>query len=105
MRLESAGSFNGRKGQQKEPRLGTKLRVLWELFHLYKGEPVDISWLGSKVHSDLALLKDFYGLDIRKTSVVLNPGKVGGRSYKYALVGEWFGSKYRDYLAEKMRCL
>jgi hypothetical protein len=107
MRLESANSAKGyHKGakQQKEPRLETHLRILWECFRLYKGEPVDVSWWGKPSNLSVALiqLRDFYGLDIRKTTVRLNAGKKGGHSYKYALVGEWFGSEYRDYLATKI---
>jgi hypothetical protein len=105
MRLESANSAKGSsRGHhyQKEPRAGTHLRALWECFKMNKGVPVDVSWWnkGPKLSTGLIQLRDFYGLDIRITTVRLNPGKRGRGSYKYALVGEWFGSEYRDYLAK-----
>jgi hypothetical protein len=105
MRLESASSAKGsNRGRryQKEPRAGTYLRVLWECFKMNKGVPVDVSWWGkgSVLSASLAQLRDFYGLDIRTTTIRLNPGKKGRPSYKCALVGEWFGSEYRDYLAK-----
>lgn len=79
--------------QNSVPRPGTILRELWDLLHVYRAESVEIS---SKRFNggNLMLLRDFYGLDIRKVTK--------GRPPKYMLVGEWIGSRYVDYVAERI---
>lgn len=72
------------------PREGTILRGVYDNFMSSKGLTIKIS----KVYYNARIidsLTDYYGLDIRRV----------GRG-KYCLVGEWFGLRYVDYLAERI---
>ena len=107
MRCESAGVAKGTKvGQstaQQIPKLGTKIRELWDLLHLHKGE-VFIDRLTPRFgNGTIRQLRDFYGLDIRDLGEAKRPGgKVGGHGpHRWILAGEWFGRDYRDYIAER----
>lgn len=70
------------------PVEGSRTREICEMFRNSPGIP--IRW--SKTNDDaprLESLIDRYGLDIRR----LGPEM-------WVLAGEWFGSEYRDYIAE-----
>lgn len=78
---------------QKIPREGTALRQLYDRFNRKKGRAIEIDYdkiSCAKFHGNLNALKVFYGLDIRN---------VGLR--KWSLVGEWFDTEYKDYVAER----
>jgi hypothetical protein len=81
---------------QLRPREGTKLRALYDYLMAHKGEPLHVRltlFNGDKQAARLGILRDFYGLDIRR----LGPGY--GR---WVLAGEWFGTAYRDYIADRL---
>jgi hypothetical protein len=85
-RQVSVGSVNGRtRIHGSEPGKGTKIRKVWDLLHDHAGKAVELT---NYAHdgSMLVVLRDIYGLDIRRV------GKC-----RYALVGEWFGRVYIDY--------
>lgn len=75
------------------PKAGTKLREVYDLFQANKGIILDgtLKELGVE-HGGVLPLIDYYGLDI---------SHLGHR--KWCLVGEWFGSTYIDYLADKVK--
>lgn len=75
--------------KQKEPREGTRLRELWDLFQANKGQPLAYSCTnrtGTGNNRRLDDLRDYYGLDIRPA----------GRGF-WVLAGQWFGDEYVNY--------
>jgi hypothetical protein len=82
----------GRVPSRGEPREGTKVRAVYDLFMTHKGTPVSYS----RAHRPEIIdrLTDNWGLDIRRV------GK--GR---YLLAGEWFGREYVDYVAARFHAL
>jgi len=106
MRTESAYSVKGKrrgKGQQKIPRAGSKVRGLWDLLHLYKGEIVTLPLSLMFHNTAINHLRDFYGLDIRNLG-----GDGHGRKRmgsRWILAGEWFGSRYVDYISQSKKKL
>jgi len=105
MRTESAYSVKGkgRKGQQKIPRAGSKVRGLWDLLHRYKGEIVILPLTLMFHNTAINHLRDFYGLDIRNLGGNERGRKKGGS--RWILAGEWFGSRYVDYIAKNKQKL
>lgn len=92
---------------QREPRHGTKLRELWDLLHLYRGEVIEIPKCVERFgHSSIQQLCNFYGCDIR---VIGSRGTIGVKGgscvYRWVLAGEWFGPRYVDYIAERLQKL
>lgn len=97
MRMQSAASAKrGVASSNIFPREGSHLRELYELFTSNKAIPIrseQLNKISGKSHMLLRQLTDFYGLDIRKF-------KMDGVWYCW-LVGEWFGSTYLDYVADR----
>ena len=98
MRTESAAAAKGRKTgpQQKIPREGTTLRELWDLLHIYRGVLLVDSLTVRFQSSRIEQLRNFYGLDVR----LLSHGS--GSPGRWVLAGEWKGSRYVDYIAERL---
>jgi hypothetical protein len=85
------------------PRVGSKLRELWDLLHAYKGVPFEDELTMRFPNTAISQLTDFYGLDIRNLGSTCRGQGMGrgkGRS-KWLLAGEWIDGKYHDYVAEK----
>ena len=74
------------------PREGTKRRELYDYLQANKGNVITVSFAPGHGKSELAALQDFYGLDIRRI-----------RHRQWVLAGEWFGSEYCDYIAERLQ--
>lgn len=94
MRVESVSEAKGTgHALQRMPREGSKIRALYDFLEARKGIPIDIALTvaAPNFRGDIEKLRDFYGLDIRKISY--------GR---WVLAGEWFGTEYRDYIAEHL---
>ena len=91
MRTESAASLKHPEthSHQLYPKQGTKLRVVYDKLAENKAQPVELTG-GKALGPELVRLQDYYGLDIRHV------GK-----HKWLLAGEWFGSVYVDYVAER----
>lgn len=97
MKIVTVGQM--KRGQtvdlDKKPREGTDLRELYDFFMERKGEPVNFAATnekGNRTYRRLTDLQDRYGLDIRKLSRGC-----------WVLAGEWRGSQYIDYIAEKVK--
>lgn len=103
MRILPASSYKtrGTKGpplaDSGVPEPGSVRRIVFDFFRERKGQPVKNTEVwplckagGSRVIDDL---KDFWGLDIRSVP----------DCHHKCLVGEWFGDKYVDYVAEKIK--
>ena len=79
--------------KRDEPRPGTKIREIYDLFWANRGRP--IKWIGCNqteyMHhsSRLEYLKSSYGLDIRRL-----------RNGTWILAGEWVGKGYVDYTVD-----
>ena len=109
MRCESAASLKSKKRHdwlQKIPRQGSTVRRVYDRLMASKGEFIDLfDVLPNPRSKAIYQLQDFYGLDIRSQRV---PGDRAGRCgkglyhKKYAVVGEWFGRVYVDYIVERM---
>lgn len=100
MRQPSAASSKTKgqgSGQQlrREPKAGTRLREIYDLFYDNKGIPVNFSTSAaySRNANGAALenLQNFYGLDIRRL-----------KKNTYVLAGEWFDTEYVDYIAQRI---
>lgn len=79
-----------RTNKRNEPREGTKLRELWDLFLAHKGEAVEVTFSnrGSALNRrKLDDLTDYYGFDVKR----LGPGR-------WMLVGRWIGHDYVSYV-------
>lgn len=76
-------------GAQMKPREGTALRGVYDFFISQKGVP--IAWKRKRGDTNIDRLKDIYGLDIRCL-----------RQGLWVLAGEWFGSTYVDYIADRI---
>lgn len=74
--------------EKKQPKPGTKLRGIYDLFQENKGLPLHFPTSGS---SGLYQLTDFYGLDIIRL-----------KKNTWLLAGEWYGKVYVDYVAERI---
>jgi hypothetical protein len=80
----------------QEPKEGSKVRVLFDLFTEFKGQIIDFGGLGGSSKKDIVAyrdtymrikyLNDFYGMDIKH----LGKGK-------YCFIGEYIGAKYVSY--------
>jgi hypothetical protein len=109
MRMMSAaeaktGHFRG----QMKPREGSRLRAIYDRLQENRGsfvslmDLIDYRYQSNRVWR--VMLENTYGLDIRSHSVGKGRGSGrGGRTITYALVGEWFGDCYVDYVAERFR--
>lgn len=79
---------------QQVPRSGTRVRELFDLFIMYKGQIIQLDYKVEKNRCNLSTyivyLKTFYGLDI------VYVGK-----HRWRLIGEWIGAKYVSYEADK----
>ena len=110
MRIQSANASKGKKNcaaLQKVPREGTKIRELYDLFQAHKGVMFMHDNLTEIYPANcIGQLTDYYGLDIRNLGALPNdtPGTGRGGS-KWILAGEWFGSKYIDYIAKNKQKL
>ena len=93
MRTESVASIKGRRAATShlKPTDGSKLRELYDRFMENKGYPIVVDYRSYKSRQ-IPALRDFHGLDIRS---------VGHKSY--VLAGEWFGSVYVDYIADRIK--
>lgn len=93
--MQSIASASGKRkqGANSVPREGTKWRAMYDLLMANKGIPVDIplNEFGKSHGRIVAALRDFYGLDIVRIS--------RGR---WVLAGEWKGSQYVDYIADRI---
>src|ERR1700752_3098049 len=88
MRIDHKGGYI----PQKIPRSGTKLRELYELFQMNKGEIIELPLTIMYAPSYIYVLQDFYGLDIRRIGNIGSKGRGRGRPPgKWILAGEWFG--------------
>lgn len=104
MRTASAHSSKrgGTKGYtlQMLPKEGTAIRRAYDALKASPAYPIFIEGTPVQRGTIITQLRDFYGLDIRpypekRTSVK-------GAAYKrYWLVGEWFGTTYVDYVADR----
>lgn len=88
-----------------EPKPGTKLRALYDLFQSNKGKPIDVVDLtkvvGNQTGPMIANLKDYYGMDIRSTGD--GRTRLVKRNLSRAaqtFVGEWVGKIYIDYMVK-----
>lgn len=95
MRVESVSALkrikHGHGRTVLYPHEGTRTRALYDLFKANEGIPIGDLSLSVSDHSTLARLQDFYGLDIRCI-----------RRGTWVLAGEWFGSRYVDYIAQRI---
>ena len=94
MRTMSASSAKHPKWksyQHREPSPNTKLRKIYDKFMANKGIPVEFELDTSSRNYMTNQLPDFYGLDIRRID-----------RNCYVLAGEWFGTTYVDYIAERL---
>ena len=101
MRCSSATKIKSGKdwGAQKRPDPESRLGMLYDAFKNNAWEPVQFK-LNKLDSSYRDRLIDFYGLDIR----LLDRGDSRlGKLSTYVLAGEWFGSEYVDYIAEKLK--
>lgn len=92
-RMPSAAVFKGKTGgyRQDEPRHGTMIRNVYDLFVASPGIPVPIDNIAGKSRRPLLnQLQDIYGLDIRLWRY--------SRPAMYVLAGRWNGNDYEDFL-------
>src|SRR5882672_1027113 len=104
-RIASAGSLKGTAHNplQRMPRPGTRLRELWDLLHLYRGEVFVDDLTMRYCRGSMDQLRYFYGLDIRNLGATSRNGRGKGRGpSRWVLAGEWIGPKYVDYIAERL---
>lgn len=109
MRTASAGSIKGKsKLKNRIPKKGSCVRRLYDVFQSNKATAITPYCIMREFYPDdkigprlanrwirsLNDLTDYYGLDIRQ----YGPNKY---PKQYWLVGEWFGSIYIDYVAER----
>lgn len=86
--------------KQKLPQEGSKTRQVFDRLTMNPCIPQTFEGIQfSRISLDTTLqqLQDRYGLDIRQ---VRRGSKQKGIQPTWALVGEWFGSVYVDYLVE-----
>lgn len=94
MKTESAAASKGNRSLKLSlPSEGSRARALYNIFKANEGVPIKISASYFEHYHGRLLedLQDYYGMDIRKI-----------RRGEWVLAGEWFGSKYRDYIAERI---
>ena len=91
---EMKGQFKRAEYVEKPPREGTRLREIYDMFKEKPGLPIHWSTHTNECIA-LGQLRDFYGLDIRRVDK--------HRRGLWILAGEWFGSRYRDYVQERLR--
>ena len=77
---------------QQLPKEGSKVREVFDLFHAYKGQILDLgnSDIAKKTYQRIKHLQLFYGMDV----VYLGKGK-------WCFRGEYIGSKYVLYANDK----
>jgi hypothetical protein len=102
MRVESVSALkrikHGHGRTALYPHEGTRTRALYDLFKANEGIPIGDLSLSVSDHNTLIRLQDFYGLDIR---CIHRGGHQRGKS-TWVLAGEWFGSRYVDYIAQRI---
>lgn len=92
LQLPEGSRLKNRRGtnKRKEPREGTRLRQLWDLFQSSPGQPVEVRFPNrtGKGYTNRQLddLRDYYDLDIKPV----------GRGL-WCLVGQWEGEEYTAY--------
>lgn len=74
---------------RRVPTPGTNLRMIYDLLMEHRGRVVEITLNKNTKGYMYNILPDMYGLDIRRI----------GKN-RFCLAGEWFGTEYRDYIAE-----
>ena len=98
MKMMSVSEMKGRfirpAYEDKGPREGTRLRAIYDMFKGKPGLPIRFNAGRSNDYIAFTQLRDFYGLDIRR----VDRNKQG----MWILAGEWFGSRYRDYVEERL---
>ena len=82
---------------QSKPREGSAVRKLYDRFMANKGIVIELVTHGTSrerriTYHQIEQLRNTYGLDIRMI-----------RYRQWVLAGEWFGGKYVDYIAERLR--
>ena len=77
------------------PKPGSTLRRIFDALHERSGLPTRLDGV-SKVRSAIENLRTSYGLDIR----AIRHGGAGGT--QWVLAGEWFGTRYVDYVAQRL---
>jgi hypothetical protein len=87
------GRFFKSAYEDKGPREGTRIRAIYDMFKAKPGLPIRFNVCATD-HVAFTQLRDFYGFDIRR----VDPNKRG----MLILAGEWFGSRYRDYVEERL---
>lgn len=106
MRIASPSSYKfksrilGGGSRDGKPPLGHVPRLLYDYLVERKGTPVlnktimtDLAINDNRLRVSIYALTDFWGLDIRSVP----------DCHHKCLVGEWFGDKYEDYVAEKIK--
>lgn len=95
LQLPKNNRLKNRRGtnKRKEPREGTRLRELWDLFQASPGQPIEVRFPNrtGKGYTNRQLddLRDYYGLDIVAAGLGL-----------WVLKGFWEGTDYTSYLQE-----
>jgi hypothetical protein len=100
MHVETVSSMKGSldNRHQERPGSGTRLGDLYELFKANEGIPIGGLSFTRSDYSGIGQLQDYYGLDIR---CIRRGGHQRGKS-TWVLAGEWFGSEYVDYIAQRI---
>jgi hypothetical protein len=95
MHVETGGTLKGTWfGELAScPREGTRRRELYDLFKANEGIPIRAKFTRCD-RGSMSALQDSYGLDIR--CLRRGPGST------WVLAGEWFGSEYVDYIAQRI---
>jgi hypothetical protein len=93
MHATSVSAFKGVKQgrpRAEHPHEGTRTRELYDFFKANEGVPLKLT-ISRNDRAKITALQDVYGLDIRCV-----------RYGTWVLAGEWFGSRYVDYIAQRI---
>jgi hypothetical protein len=101
MRCSSATKIKSGKnwGARTRPDPESRIGMLYDAFKNNAGKPLSLKF-NRRDSTSREQLMNFYGLDIR---LIGKGDSRTGRLSTYVLAGEWFGSKYVDYIAEKLK--
>lgn len=104
MRTDSVAAAKGKgKAYNQIPTEGSYIREVYDLLKENAGYIIQFDDLGKqdnhRLPSIMEQLRNFYGCDIRNAG---RQGKVE-TARSFILVGEWFGMKYVDYVAERAK--
>jgi hypothetical protein len=98
MHAETGGTLKGTclRKLAPYPQDGTRRRELYDVFKANEGIPIRVKLNHDRGdHTAITALRDTYGLDIRLLR--RGPGAT------WVLAGEWFGSEYVDYIAQRIK--